>query len=169
MASSSPATNATVPGVDIVATTPAHVVCVFENVVIHRLMQATSLDYLAHAAEGRLRALATRRGGFAVVVLVEPSAPLPDSSVRREASRLWKETATDLRAHAIVLGGDGFWAAAVRSAAAAIMTIGDERVPRTVVGSDREGISFVARHLHRSPSFSSDFARVLGDIRAIKA
>jgi hypothetical protein len=153
----------------LIARTDTHIVGVLDDVVIHRLIRATTLEYLANAAEGRRRALATRGGGYAVLVIVEPSAPLPDAAVRSAAKRLWKDTVADLRAHAIVLGGEGFWAAAVRSAAAAIMELGDERVPRTVVGNDRQAISFLAHHLGRPPSFTTDLERAARDIRAIPA
>ena len=150
----------------IVGQTSEHVMVVEGDLVIHRLRGAVTQAYLDHSAVGLKAATEQSADGkYVLVVLIEATAKIPESGVRAESTRLWKKTESALRGHVIVLEGDGFWAAAVRSVLAGIMIVGRSAVPREVVRKDDDAMKFLAK---LEPSLPARYVRAIGKVRAIQ-
>jgi len=96
-------------------------VLVCKNVVvaIHRHGPA------APAVEGQIAALqklaATGARGIGFLLILEQGAKTPDTETRRSVDKAFKDLGERLKACAIVMLGEGFWASAVRSTLAILL------------------------------------------------
>lgn len=77
------------------------------------------------------------RGVF-VLTTVELGLELPSSAARKKSSEVLSRTSGHMLASATVVNASGLWAAAARTAVAAIMRFSNVRVPNKVFGSVEE-------------------------------
>jgi hypothetical protein len=86
-------------------------------------------------------------GPFAALIVVEPSAPLPDQAARRKLDILAAATMEHSLCLAYAYQGTGFAAAAVRAIMAAVTMTTGKKIPKKVCGSIPEALAFMAPHL----------------------
>ncbi|MFT3927779.1 MAG: hypothetical protein QM778_34950 [Myxococcales bacterium] len=86
-------------------------------------------------------------GPFAALIVVEPSAPLPEQAARRRLDILASATMERCNCLAYAYQGTGFAAAAVRGIMAAITMTSANKIPKKVCSSIHEALSFMAPYL----------------------
>ena len=152
-------------GVVMIGESRDYVVAVWRNVMILLVRGAVDAEFLELADRGYLVALEDDHENYAVAVIAESTARLPPMSLRTEASRLRVQTEAKLRAQAVILGGDGFFAGAMRGVMTSIMAAARSRVPMKMVGANREAAEFLAEKLQRQDGWTRALTRAIDELR----
>jgi hypothetical protein len=89
--------------------------------------------------------------GHSVVHIVREPTQLPDFEARASLLRMMNENAGVLAAMAIVVGGSGFWATAMRSVVTAMRMVGSRAFELRINGTIQEASEWIpAVHLKRT-------------------
>jgi hypothetical protein len=98
--------------------------------------------------ETSIRDLYTRYpSGVALIVLIEPGAPLPTAEHRKELESFYLRVTPILRAVAQVVEGTGMWAVAGRSVMAALRLVQRRPYPTRVFSEINEALGWLEPHL----------------------
>lgn len=81
-------------------------------------------------------------GGTVSFTLAPLRTPLPDAAERQASAEWVRRLGPGIRAAVIAVEGDGFWAAAARSAITAIYFVARPPFPYEIVSSVREGVEW---------------------------
>lgn len=153
--------------VEVVPRTAAAEVLVCKNVVvaIHREGPA------GPAVDGQIAALQkladANAQGIGFLLILEQGAKTPDTETRRRVDKAFRDIGDRLKACAIVMIGDGFWASAVRSTLAILLVSAARKYETKIFALPPEAITWLAgqiRGLKNAPS-SEDLARAVSSLR----
>ncbi len=132
-------------GATVIDSGPGWNVVTWRNVMILYVTGQIDVAFLDASLEGHHAALAFDRDGYGVIAVAEPTAKLPPSEVRHRATELRRQTQHLLRAQAMVIAGDGFFASAMRSVFTGIFALAQSRVPMIFVADVEPATDFVVR------------------------
>ena len=118
-------------------------VATWRNVMLQHVRGAIDQPFLKASLAAHHAALQHTPAGYGVITLVESSARIPGGDVRDEAGRLRVKTQHMLKAHAVLIGGEGFFASTMRAVITGILTVAQSRVPTKMVGSELDAAAFI--------------------------
>ena len=82
--------------------------------------------------------------GTCVLSYAELNTPLPSAEARELTAELTKEFAPGIRCSVTVIGGQGFWASAVRSVVTATLVLSRNGYPVKIMSTIEEGAAYAA-------------------------
>lgn len=135
------------PGVTRIGETPDYFVGTWRNVMLQHVSGAIDLGFLRDSLAGHHGALQFDPEGYGVITLVEPSARIPGSEVRDEASRLRQKTQHMLKAQSVLIGGEGFFASTMRAVITGIVSLAQSRVPLKMASNEQEAGAFIVERV----------------------
>lgn len=118
-------------------------------------------DFLRASLEGHHAALVADRRGYGVITMVAPSAKLPPSDVRDEATKLRVKTQHHLLVQSVYIGGEGFFASTMRAVITGIVTLARSRVPLRMANDAIDAGRFVAERLGLADAELVDVVRAI--------
>jgi hypothetical protein len=142
-------------------------VAAWRSVTLIRVTGDLDDTFLSIAKRAHDAALGYDPNGYASITIAELSAKLPSQKLRSEASRLRRDTQADLRAQAVILAGEGFFASAMRAALLGILSMAKSRVPITMTSTPREAAEFIVRHIPNGRFDVTDLERVIDLARGV--
>lgn len=154
-------------GLGVLSITDHYAVAVWRNVMILRITGEIDTNFLRKALDGHYEALAHTPEGYGVVTIAERSAKVPPSYIRTEASHLRKRTQDMLRAQAVILGGEGFFASAMRAVITGILSMAQSRVPLRMMGTNHDAASFIAAEVCGGGSAAQALEEALTAVRGL--
>ena len=125
-----------------------------------RAIESVGVDFDCFAAE--------RTGRYAIVVIIEARAPVPDGTVRSAMASILREHERRIAASAVAMEGTGFRAAAVRSVLAGMAMLVRPCYPHRVFGTVHDSADWLAATCatELSPFAGTDLRQALVDARA---
>lgn len=91
-----------------------------------------------------LRAVAYQESKVTGIIRLRPSLGMPPTEIRAEITRLLRDTESICNGWAVLLEGDGFWAATHRSLSATMHLLSGSRVKMRFFRTEHEAATFAA-------------------------
>ena len=138
------------PTLRILYQDPVHCVAMYHDIMLSVSNGEPSLSFLTRASQ--LIAEESRRlaGGMGLVIVIRADAKPPGEQARDHIKRTYPELSRQLRGLVRVIEGEGFGAAAKRSAVALMDLALRLHCPSKVVGNVSEGVVWLLQHM-RAP------------------
>jgi hypothetical protein len=154
------------PGAATIGVGPEWCVATYRNIMLMHVSGQIDGEFLDASLAGHHAALAVDSSGYGVITICEPGAKIPPGELRDRALLLRKTTQHQLRAQAVLLGSDGFFASAMRGVITGILSLAQSRVPLAMVGSDVEAADFIVRRACSASTRTEDVVEVIASVRA---
>jgi hypothetical protein len=128
--------------------------------LVRSFRRSTAPDYRAMFKASEI-ALERRKQGLGVIVVIEPTAEIPNEETRRAAAEAARSISEHLQAAAIVVLGDGFWASAMRGLITALGLMTAQRYPQRSFRYESEAVDWILQvlnepaHAYRQPLLDS--------------
>jgi hypothetical protein len=124
----------------------------FRNLYVMHIHGRITMDELMASHRVHLDIIAQGYASTGVLTLADENVPIPGSDVRAASSRLMRELTPHLQAGATVVGGDGFWASAVRSFLTAVYVVAKQPCPTKAFASVQDASVWMAPRLGLHPA-----------------
>lgn len=111
------------------------------------------------------RAIAASRAA-GVVIVVEPDATPPDSSVRRALAEAFERSSSEIRGVAVIVEGGGFHASMVRGVVTGLALLARYPYPYRVFASANLGVSWLHPLVTHRASAPTRWVHALADLRS---
>lgn len=141
-----------------------HVICVCENSVLTYSVDAPNPHYLKAWAQTVELVLGQFQGGLFVLTVIDRNAHAPDDVSKASIRNTIVEHAARIDAFAYVVDGEGFRAAAMRSALSLIALAARYPFPQKVFGRVEDAVPWMLRrpyHADREPRQAPDAAKLI--------
>jgi hypothetical protein len=142
---------------------PTYVVARCDNVLVNIWRDTLTLESLERSQELGRRLDKEYPDGIGVMTVVPYGIPLPDARVRDAAAELMKEADRWVRARAMVLEGDGFWASTARSMYTALKIFTKTPCPQKTFGDSFEACRWISECLG-APGQADALASAIGTL-----
>jgi hypothetical protein len=154
------------PAPRIFSVSPDHAIATWNDFLLQIWRGATTLE-AARIVRAAARHLAAERpGAIATLIVVEQTASLPDREPRAELARMASDQAGRMVGAALVHEGEGFRAAAVRSAMVGMMLLARNAFPHEVVADFVQACAWLAKERRLDPGDIARLPRVAEEVRA---
>jgi hypothetical protein len=123
----------------------------FRNLYVMHIHGRITMDELMASHRVHLELIQRGEPHTGVLTLADENVPIPGSDVRSASSRLMRELVPHLVAGATVVGGDGFWASAVRSFLTAVYVVAKQPCPTKAFASVQDASGWLSPRLGLLP------------------
>jgi hypothetical protein len=145
-----------------------HCVGLFHDVLIMLSRGAPSLQFLQHSMRLIREAAKDAQTGLGLFIVISADAPPPPDDAREFFTRSTGELASTVGAMARVIEGEGFLAAAKRSAIAMVQLAARSPFPSKIFGTQAEGSAWLVQTLSQTAKRRYAAADLLAATRELR-